>query len=178
MSARRWLLGNALGWLLGVVLVVILALAFETIGTSNQSIVGLGMGAGVGLMQAWALGEHIEDRARWVWASALGMLVPFVGWDLAAIFDLAEFMSLPLCVAIGAPLVGAVQARCFRSPRRAWWVGLSLLGWALPVTAVALGDWTALPLWLRIGCSFGGMFGGGLLYGVITAKPLSSLLRA
>ena len=79
---NRWVKATTLGWLIGFVLVVVLAIAWDQIGGRAQFMVGVGMGAGVGFMQARVLGECIESAGRWIWATTLGMGLPFVLWIL------------------------------------------------------------------------------------------------
>ncbi|MCJ7714533.1 hypothetical protein MUO66_08780, partial [Candidatus Bathyarchaeota archaeon] len=48
----RWVGANIIGWLIGFVLVIVLAQAWELIGGGAQFMVGVGMGAGVGVLQS------------------------------------------------------------------------------------------------------------------------------
>ena len=57
---HRWVRATTLGWLLGFVLVVVLSIAWDQIGGGAQFIVGVGMGAGVGIMQARVVGEWVN----------------------------------------------------------------------------------------------------------------------
>lgn len=171
----RWVLACTLGWLLGFVLVVGLALMLELVGASLQVIVGLGMGVGVGLAQARVLGEHVSSRACWVGSSAVGLTLPFLAWDVGALFGAGEWFSLPVCVGLGLPIVGLLQARCLRR-RSLWWVLIGAIGWAVPVALIAISDMPTLPVLLRAILSFGGMLFGGVLLGALTAKPLAWLL--
>ena len=127
-----------LGWLLGFVLVIAGALAWDIIGMQAQFMVGVGMGAGVGYMQGrvareWlgASGQWLGTSKPWLWTSIIGMGLPFVMWDLLAWTGFP--FSLGLCVAVGGLLTGLLQARLLRphSDRAGWWPLACLAGWTL-----------------------------------------------
>ncbi len=48
----RWVRATALGWLVGFVLVVVLAVVWDMTSGGAQFMVGVGMGTGVGSMQS------------------------------------------------------------------------------------------------------------------------------
>lgn len=174
----RWLRATTLGWLLGFVVVVVLALGWGLLGGEAQFMVGAGMGAGVGWLQARVVGEWVESTGMWFWASAIGMAAPFVAWDLSALAGTEAFFSLPLCVLAGSLLVGIFQSGLLRRRlrRATLWVPASVVGWGLPVGAIALVDSGRLPGPAFL-VSLGAMFLGGVVLGAVTGKTLAWMPR-
>ena len=169
----RWIRATSLGWLLGFGLVIVLAMAWNMVGGGAQFMVGVGMGTGVGYMQSRVIGEWVDSGRAWMWASIIGMGAPFVMWDIGAVIGIESLFSLPLCVVLGALLVGLMQSRLLtsRSDRANWWVPTCVAGWALPAGASALGDsvaggWGGL-------VSVAGMFLGGVVLGAVTGRVLT-----
>ncbi len=173
LTFNRWVEATTLGWLLGFGLVVILAIAWDQVGGSAQFMVGVGMGAGVGFMQARVLGEWVEPTRRWIWATTIGMGLPFLLWDLGGAVGIEGFFSLPISMVVGGLLVGVLQSILLRSrvTRTSWWIPANLVGWGLPAAAIALGDSGVLsgPGALL---SIGAMFLGGSILGAVTGKVL------
>jgi hypothetical protein len=170
----RWVVANSLGWLIGFVLVIALALLLDLVGGNAQFMVGVGMGAGVGYMQSRVVEPWIDSARLWVTATTVGMGVPFALWDVSTPLGLGSLFSLPLCVGIGGLLVGVLQWRRLRhrSTRAAWWIPISLVGWALPVGFITLNDLDLVPApWGEL-LSIAAMFLGGALLGAVTGKPL------
>ncbi len=169
----RWLRATTLGWLLGFVLVVILALAWNIIGGGAQFMVGLGMGAGVGYVQTRVVGEWVESTRRWLLASIIGMGVPFLMWDLGALIGVGAFFSLPVCVIAGGLFVGILQCSLLRPrlDRASFWIPACVVGWGLPAGAIALGDSDLLPAPAFL-LSLGAMLLGGVILGAVTGKAL------
>jgi hypothetical protein len=173
---RRWVKATALGWLLGFVLVLVLAVAWDQLGGGAQFMVGVGMGAGVGFVQARVVEEWVARTSHWTWATTVGMGLPFLAWDLGAAVGVDGFFSLSSCVVAGSLLVGVLQSRLLRVgfQRTALWVPASLVGWGLPAAAVAVGDSGVLSGAGAL-VSVGAMFVGGAILGVVTGKALVSM---
>lgn len=140
---RVWTRATSLGWLLGIPLVVALALAAELVGIGGaQFIVGLGVGLGVGLIQARALLQWMPRRALWTAVSGLGLALPFLVVDLSSYVGRPFEYSLVWCVIIGGTLVGIGQAwlltpHVFAAPR---WILVSAAGWAAAAGVASLAD--------------------------------------
>src|SRR5512141_848408 len=79
-----WVFATFGGWILGVVLVLVISAVLETIHFGSQFPVGLGMGLGVGLAQWLVARKWFGASSHWMWASAVGMAVPFLISDLLA----------------------------------------------------------------------------------------------
>lgn len=174
----RWLKATTLGWLLGFVLVVILAIAWDQVGGGAQFMVGIGMGAGVGFTQARIVEEWMGRPSRWIWSTTVGMGLPFLLWDLGVGLGADAVFSLPLCVLAGSLFVGVLQGRLLRVGfhRTTWWIPASIVGWGLPVAAMAVGDSGVLSGAGAI-VSVVAMFLGGAVLGVVTGKTLVSMPR-
>ncbi len=170
---ERWIKATTLGWLIGFVLVVVLAIVWDQIGGGAQFMVGIGMGAGVGLMQSRVVREWVAPTRRWIWATTIGMGLPFLLWDLGAAVGIDAFFSLPLCVVVGSLLVGVLQSMLLRPRlnRASWWIPASFVGWGLPAAGIALGD-SGLLSGPGALVSVGAMFLGGAVLGAVTGKVL------
>ncbi len=109
-------------------------------------------------------------------STTVGMGVPFLLWDLSAVLAADAFFALPTCVVAGSLLVGVLQARLLRVAYRgtARWIPASLVGWGLPVAAMALGDSGVLSGAGAI-VSVVAMFFGGVVLGGVTGTALVSM---
>lgn len=174
----RWVRATTVGWLLGLALVVVLAMVWNMIGGEAQFMVGVGMGAGVGYMQARVVGAWVDSTRQWLWMSIIGMGFPFVLWDFGAVAGIEAFFSLPRCVLVGGLLVGVLQQRLLRLrfERASWWIPACVVGWGLPAGMIALGDSSLLPGPLSL-LSFIAIFFGGLILGAVTGRALVWISR-
>lgn len=83
LDLRVWTQRTFLGWCLGIVLLLALSVAFAAAGIRPvQFPAGLAMATGVALCQMTLVKARLGVGWTWVWASALGMSVPFVALDL------------------------------------------------------------------------------------------------
>ena len=160
-----------LGWLLGMVFGVGGAVLAETIGLpTNQTVLGLGMGAGIGLLQGRRLAPWLGGVRPWLWRTALGLALPFLAWDLSPV----EVFSLPLCMALGGLLAGVLQAPLLRdhvgAPHR--WVVASAVAWALLAGVMALVDAFKLPGPIGALPVLVVMLAGGVVLGAVTRPVL------
>lgn len=173
---NRWLKATTLGWLLGFVLVVVLAITWDQVGGGAQFMVGIGMGTGVGFAQARIVGEWMGRPGRWILSTTVGMGVPFLLWDISALLGRDAFFTLPVCVVAGSLLVGVLQARLLRVGyhRTSWWIPACLVGWGLPVAAMTLGDSGVLSGRGAL-VSVLALFFGGVVLGMVTGKALVSM---
>lgn len=141
--AGRWVRATFAGWALGFLLVLVFVAITSVIGLGDtQFAVGLGMGAGVGLRQSRLLAPFTGSRRPWVLASALGIALPFVVFDITDAFLSDTTYSLPVMVVVGGLAAGLLQWRILRAiaTRAGWWVPASLAGWSLAGGAVAFND--------------------------------------
>ena len=182
VSPRRWIAHTFAGWVAGVPLLLGLSMLFEAGGIQHANApVGIGMGAGIGLLQARALRPAGVRGQAWATATIAGVALPFL------LSDLARRLGLPLLylvypfAAIGGLLASLLQLRAWPGlrPRALGWIAASTAGWWLACSSVALADllshrlhWAGLPgalAYLGIACS------GGLLLGLATAAMLPRL---
>lgn len=180
----RWVRGTFAGWLLGFVFIILGAIAGDLIGMrESQFIVGIGMGAGVGYAQGRVAKQWLGATRHWVWASVIGMGVPFVVFDLVAAVwsEFPNLLLLPL-VAIGGLLVGLLQRRilCSHSDRANWWVPACVAGWTLAAGTAASGPLLDIIFpgrWLSAILNLGVILLGGVVLGVVTGRVLVWMLR-
>lgn len=171
--SRSWIRATTLGWLIGFVLVVVLAMLWDMIGGGAQFMVGVGMGSGVGYMQGRVARAWTRRIQPWLWTSIIGMGVPFVFWDIASATSTNVLFSLPVCVLLGGLLTGVLQQRLLRPQfeRTSWWIPACVVGWGLPAGVIALGDSGLLPQVFGLLSMIVILF-GGLLLGAVTGKTL------
>lgn len=170
-----WIRATGAGWALGVPLVILLALAGESLGIGPlQFPVGLGMGLGIGIMQGRVVRNLLGAAAPWRWSCALGLALPFLTADLAQLAGRPLPYSLYLAVALGGLIVGIWQALLLRRrfSRVGWWLVASVAGWSLAAGLGAVAD--GLPrshavrgIWGAL-AYLGIVAGGGLVLGVVT----------
>ena len=177
-----WLRATGLGWLLGVPLVVLLAIAGEAVGIGGaQVLVGLGMGTGVGLLQGRAIRSVLGRAVPWVWSCALGLALPFLVADVANTARWVVTYSLYLCVAVGGLIVGSCQALLLRHRFTGglWWVAGSTVGWALAAATAAVADLLRQAGSLRglggAAVYLGTVMAGGLVLGITTGLVMRRL---
>jgi hypothetical protein len=133
---------------------------------------------GVGLLQARALRGVVDRPARWVWACAGGVALPFLVTDVAPVVGATVPYSLYACVAAGGLLAGAWQMRLLRPLFRStgWWMAASAAGWSLAggtvVIADALQRRSAMPRGIWGALAYLAIISaGGVVLGVVTAVP-------
>jgi hypothetical protein len=140
------------GWALGLILLIVLVLGSEMIGLgSAQTPVGLGVGAGVGLLQSRELRGLLPNARSWTFASIAGHLVPFLAYDLAQAAGVRVPYSLHICVALSGVICGVLQARLLQRwlAQAWWWLPATILGWTLAAGSAAIADQSPRALSLR-----------------------------
>lgn len=181
----RWIRATWLGWLAGLPLITLLALAGEALGIGGaQAIVGAGMGVGVGISQSRALRAILDRKTPWVWACTIGLTLPFLLADILRVTGYRSHYSVQLAVAVGGCAAGIWQAYLLRGrgPRAAWWVLVSAVGWTLAGVVAGSADIVSHAH------AFRGVAGalmylgvvacGGLVLGAVTGVGLLLLLPA
>ncbi len=175
----RWVRGTFFGWLLGFVISMVGLMLGELISMPGDEFgFGIGMGVGVGYAQARVARQWLGATGPWVWASVIGLGVPFVAFDLIRAFW-SEFPGLfPRqfdAVVIGGLFVGFLQLRILRphSERASWWVPACVVGWTLAalmpdVTFSGSGDAILNLIMILM---------GGVVLGVVTGGALVWMLR-
>lgn len=176
-----WTRTTFAGWCLGFALALLAIAVSGVVGLGDtQFPVGLGMGLGVGLIQARRLARTTELRRGWTLATVAGVTAPQLAFDIAqrVIGDLP--WSLPAVVVAGGLIAGVLQAHLLRrlTRRAALWIPASLLGWAAGAATVAV-PWQSMPLPGIAGALLyvAILLSGGVLLGLVTGVALTSLLR-
>jgi len=171
----RWTIATLAGWVLGLIVAIGLSYAIIAVtgGEESNLIVGLCMGAVLGLVQMLAVRSTLPLGWRWVWGGAVGMGIAFIAATLLAMTmpALADASDawLVLVAVIGAAISGALQAPALRehTPKAGMWVLASIVSWA-----VAWGITAVLPeLGLLLGGALLGLVGGGLLLWILRSSP-------
>lgn len=174
----RWMGATALGWLLGLIALLVLASLADLVGVDGQFMVGVGIGGGVGYMQGRTLSPWVGRPTRWLMASMIGMGGLFVLHDIVRATGAGFPYSLPLYVLIGGLVVGIWQRYLLRpvSDRATWWVPTSLFAWALPVCGLVLGDWHGAGAFGDI-AGVASIFLGGAMVGAASGRVLVWILQ-
>jgi hypothetical protein len=144
VSSARWISMTFLGWCGGFVLAIALLVAVESLGVREvQFPIALGMGFGVGLLQARVLPPLFGGGRRWVATTALALSAPFMAADLAGALGRPIPFSLAAYVALGGILVGLLQWRFVRSrgARAVWWLAITPVGWLLAGSTVWINEY-------------------------------------
>lgn len=175
----RWLVATTLGWFLGFVFVIALAMIWDTFGGDAQFMVGLGMGAGVGLTQGRVLRAWLP-ALPWFLVSTLGMGVPFLVQDIAHAAGSDWSNLLVLYVTPGACVVAILQGLQLRRRFGAMgnWLPACIAGWLLPVGLMALHDLDIVGGPVGVVLQLTGMLLGGLFLGAATVRPLLRVLES
>ena len=168
------------GWSVGFVLALALLVLVEALGAPTvQFPLALGMGLGVGALQAPVLRRAFPGTRGWVAATALGLSGPFALSDTLQIAGAVPF-SLPAHVALGGVLAAALQWRLLRraTDRARWWLVVTPPGWLLAGSTVWLNE--VLP---KIPGIFGALLyvavvlAGGLVLGAASAVSWERMVR-
>lgn len=177
----RWIKLTFWGWTLGFGFVLAFVALAGVLGLGDtQFPVGLGMGLGVGWLQAMAVEPILGGRRAWIAASALGVALPFVVFDIARLLGSEVPLSLVLNGVLGGALAGALQARLLAPHvRGAWrWIPVSVGGWSLAASTVLLNErfLPRIPGLAGAGLYVAVVLLGGLALGVVGGVALDRLL--
>lgn len=145
-SLKKWTLSTIYGWLLGFVVIIILAFASDALGIGNsQFFVGTGIATGVGFMQNRIMRSKLKIGWNWMWMTILGMTISFVFFDFGQnISNIIPAFNLQLSVAVGGIIVGVLQYLVLKAHSingSCWWIFVSSIGWASAGLVVGLVDY-------------------------------------
>jgi hypothetical protein len=145
IAASTWILRTFLGWTAGFVLAIACIIAVDSLGVSGmQSPLPLGMGLGVGMLQARLVAPMIGRRREWVLATTIGLTLPFLIADVGRLLGGALPYSLAAYVALGGVLAAALQERLLCRAAVAgtwWWLIVTPIGWLLAGSTVWVAEW-------------------------------------
>jgi hypothetical protein len=180
--ARRWTRATFAGWMLGFVLMLALIGVTGLVALGDRQFpIGLGMGAGVGLLQGRLIARHAGRRRDWLAASSVGMTLPFVAFDLADVVGWDVVYSLPIAVVAGGLVTGILEWRILREFYRnaTSWIAASALGWSLAGSTVIVNEQflPKIPGWVGALLYVAVVLVGGILLGAIGGLSLQRILR-
>jgi hypothetical protein len=137
-----WTRATFAGWALGFVLMLLIIGASGAVGLGDaQFPVGLGMGVGVGALQGRLLATRGIPPGAWLRATTLGVVMPFVVYDLVNLVAPDMPFRLPALVVLGGVTAGVLQYRLVRLyAGAAWWIAASTAGWTLAGATVVFND--------------------------------------
>jgi len=131
----RWVVATIIGWLAGTFAAIILSYLVVNLVYPKETnlIVGLCVGAAVGLSQKIAVRRWITLAYSWVWGAMVGIGIPFV---VVVLLDelrpgAGESWWLLLLITGGA-ICGLLQVPALRphTSRVYWWVLASTVSWS------------------------------------------------
>ena len=132
----RWVVATIIGWVVGMFAAIVLSYLVVNLVYPKETnlIVGLCLGAAVGLSQKIAVRRRITLAHSWVWGAMVGIGMPFV---VVVFLDelrpgAGESWWLLLLIAGGA-ICGLLQVPALRphTSRVYWWVLASTVFWGL-----------------------------------------------
>lgn len=179
-----WVRLTWLGWLLGVLIIIVLALIGEAVGIGGaQVLVGAGMGTGIGLMQVRVRGSVLDKPAQWIWSCIIGLGAPFLVTDVSKVAGWNLPYSLWVSIGLGGLIVGNWQALILRSRHRktGLWIVASVLAWTLAGGTSAIADSLQRSHAIRGiwgACAYLGIVAaGGLVLGIVTGICLAWMFQ-
>ena len=167
------------GYLLGFVLTMLGLIAGDLIGlpTVFQSVIGLGMGVGVGFAQRRLVKRMVGSAKLWILTSTVGLWAGFFVFDvIEAIWgELSSRQSLQFDIVLGGLFVGLLQRRILfsYSNKASWWVLASTAGWGLAGRAANVTFSGELDAILNLGM----ILMGGVILGIVTGGALVWMKR-
>lgn len=185
-SISEWTKFTLIGWILGFVLIIVLAVVMDTLGLGNfQCFIGAGIGAGVGYMQWLVLRRRNIGSIKWFWFSTLGLTVPFLIYDLLHLFidfELGNYL-IPICAALGALISGQYQSQILmeNSINANKWIISNFIAWALGAFLVFGTRFTndlSAQVWIGFILNLLLILGGGVVLGLISGYFLKRILAS
>jgi hypothetical protein len=183
LSVKTWTVYTSIGWLIGVALVLLIGIPLDSLKIVGQAMVGIGMGAGIGLMQWLVLRKHIKINSNWFWFSLLGLGIPYILFDIFSEFTgLKTEYYLPIATALGGLFSGYLLYRFILSKiagNAKNWILYSFMGWLLAhlVTVLLFITNNSIPRYIAIPLAFVYVLIGGPILGMITGRSIVSILK-
>lgn len=155
LTVTRWVLFTTYGWFIGILLIVVLAIIGESIlkmeeGSGGQAIVGIGMGAGVGLMQWLAVRNYLQSSQKIFWFTLIGFSIAFILMDIIGAITNSKINGvtisaeavLPYTILLSSLITSWLQYYfIFKKiiDNSIYWILFSIIGWFL-ATEITIGD--------------------------------------
>jgi len=163
----RLVLATGIAWPVGIILAIVLSYAVvnQFYPKETNLIVGICLGAVVGYSQWLIMKKYFKISTWWIWASTIGIGIPFVAEVIYVEFGgsengliKSELLGQIFTLCIGGLLTGLLQIKIIKSlsKRSIWWIIISTLAW---------------------GISWAGLFLGGVILGLIIWFTILRLLE-
>lgn len=186
ITVAKWIKATTLGWLLGIVAILILSAIIESLGASEfQFFMGLGMGAGIGVAQWRILKPALNISKKWIWFTIIGIGAPFLLFDILKIFAAIDFGQYYIlyCIVLAGALSGILQSRLLRPhfAKTNLWIICTFLGWLLATLAFLCINYTNRLLsgnWPIFAANVFLILIGGVILGTLTGLCLQYAMRS
>lgn len=180
----RWILLCFAGWILGIVLILFLSGMLDSIGIEYMQFhTGMGVSAGISILQFFILRKRFGLSASWMSASMLGFTLPFFFMDTLRYFELIQLRAeynLMLSILTGTVCISYLQFRLLdrkAEGARRWimhsvfgWLGAGLLLFAVNYTKyISSSNLVLFLLNLLL------ILGGGIVVGIATGTALRGM---
>lgn len=134
---KTWIWYNSLGWLLGMILLLGIAILGEALFAEKlrggQSVIGIGLGTGMGFMQWRYLKKFYNWPITWLWYSMLGFSGMYLFYDLLSIqFELKPEKVLPVVTLLAGAMSGYLQQHYIlkgRMKKPKAWILINAFSW-------------------------------------------------
>jgi hypothetical protein len=112
----RWVVASSVGWVFAVIVVLMLTELQDLFTVGNWVYIGVGMGWSIGFGQWRIARKWFGATSRWMWASTIGVTIPFLLADLVGTqWDRGRRYLIPSLAAAGGLLSGLLQRSSLRS---------------------------------------------------------------
>ena len=176
----RWVVASSAGWVCGVIVVLTLAELQDFFHVGDGGYIGLGIGWSIGFAQWRIARKWFGATSQWMWASTIGVTIPFLLADLVGTqWDRDRWYLIPALAAASGLLAGLLQRSRLRSRsgKANWWVAASGAAWMCPALLIQLILVPYRPRTpLEIVRNTGSILLGGVVLGVVTGSALVWLL--
>ena len=172
-NTRKWVIFTFMGWVTGVILIIL---------AGHQSLLGLYMGLGVGLLQWNYLRKFPGFGPAWLWTSVAGMGLPFL--VIGLIPGNAIPFSMITSIALGTFCISILQFALLKriSGKARFWIISCMSGWLLGIGVVFLIDFTSryksdISVLLLALVNLVLILAGGVVLGYITGAGMKKILQ-
>jgi hypothetical protein len=146
----------------------------------NGVYIGVGMGWSIGFAQWRIARKWFGATSQWMWASTIGVTIPFLLADLVGTqWDRDRWYLIPALATAAGLLSGLLQSSSLRSHSRKtnWWVAASGAAWMCPALLIQLIIVPYRPRTpLEVVRNTGSILLGGVVLGVVSGFALVWLL--
>ena len=189
LTLNAWILHTTIGWILGIALYYLLTQLWQQFGLNlhnGQALFGIGLSAGVGIMQWQLIRQSADHGFKWFWCLFIGLSLPFVLVDLVSLavglnpealtLDV-QILGLLCTTIIGASLAGYFQYRFVlgKSELASNWITYHSLAWIagfIPIAVYLAAD----QLGLTPAMAAVALLMGGPLLGILTGRRIERIL--